>query len=64
MTSELGLLDAETIYDTMMVLKDRDPKPKSNLEKKARFLFVEELEQKAKKQRANVETNESAIEEK
>lgn len=43
----IGLIDANAIYNTMMVLRDRDKDAKCKAEEEARFYFVEELRRMA-----------------
>lgn len=49
----IGLLGASAVYETMMVLKDRDPEAKSKEEKEAKFHYLDELKRKAAERETN-----------
>lgn len=47
--SRIGLIDADTVHSTLMLLRDRDPNPKTKEEEEARFLFEERINKEADK---------------
>lgn len=49
----VGLLGASGVYETMMVLKDRDTEAKSKEEEEAKFYYLDELKRKAAERETN-----------
>eukprot|EP00177_Eucheuma_denticulatum_P000208 GFKZ01000363.1.p1 GENE.GFKZ01000363.1~~GFKZ01000363.1.p1 ORF type:complete len:487 (+),score=60.22 GFKZ01000363.1:49-1461(+) len=49
----VGLLGASAVYETMMVLKDRDTEAKSKEEEEAKFFYLDELKRKAAERETN-----------
>lgn len=45
--SRIGLIDADNVHSTLMILQDRDPNPKSKEEEEARFIFEDRIKKEA-----------------